>query len=117
MKKALLTLLIIPLLLCADEPSMAIHNRPLIKVNGRTISVIDVMKKMNAFIYQNYPHAINNKAMLYQFYSGNWRSTLDEMINSELMLLEAEAKEIKVSDADVREKVEERYGPNVMEKL
>ncbi len=104
-------------LLIADEPNLAIHNRPLIKINGRQISVIDVMKKMNAFIYQNYPEAVDNKAMLFQFYAGNWRTTLDDIINNELMLLEAETKEIKVSDGDVREEVEARYGPNIMANL
>ena len=115
--KRLLAFIFACSLLTAEEPNLAIHNRPLVKINGRQISVIDVMKKMNAFIYQNYPEAVNNKAMLFQFYAGNWRATLDDIINNELMLLEAEAKEIKVSDGDVREEVEARYGPNIMANL
>ena len=117
MKKLFAFLIAIPLLIFADDGEIAIHNRPLVKVNGKTISIIDVMKKMNAFIYTNYPHAVGNKPMLYQFYAGNWRSTLDDMINNELMLMEAETKEVKVSDGDVREEVEARFGPNIMANL
>lgn len=135
MRNYLLYLLILPLLLVADElatPSftqqvvaateqgmrdIAILNRPLIKVNGKTISQIDVIKKMNAFLYKNYPEVIGNKMPMYQYYSSSWRRTLDDIINDELMLLEAEAKEVSVTVGDVREEVEARFGPNIMESL
>lgn len=127
------TLLLIPLFLCAEinlptsfDPQAAVEqglrdiailNRPLVKVNGNQISLIDVMKKMNTFLFENYPEALGDKITMYQYYSSRWRATLDEMINNELMLLEAETKEVTVSDGDVREEVEKRFGPNIMASL
>ena len=132
-KSMIKTLLFIPILLCAEinlpttfDPQAAVEqglrdiailNRPLVKVNGNQISLIDVMKKMNTFLYEHYPEALSDNIMMYQFYSSRWRATLDEMINNELMLLEAETKEITVSDGDVREEVEKRFGPNIMASL
>jgi len=135
MRKFFVCFLILPLFLIASEvvsPSfteqaiaateqgmkdIAILNRPLIKVNGKTISQIDVIKKMNAFLYKNYPEVIGHKIPMYQYYSSSWRRTLDDIINDELMLLEAEAKEITVTVGDVREEVEARFGPNIMASL
>lgn len=132
MKKIFSLLLLIPLFACAEmqgpafDPQAAIEqglrdiailNRTLVKVNGKTISLFDVMKKMNAFLYENYPEVLGNKLTMYQYYSSRWRSTLEDMINNELMLLEAETKEITVSEGDVREEVEARFGPNIMASL
>lgn len=99
-------------------PSEVIYNnRPLVKVAGKTISLVDVIKKMNIFVHQYAPDLFDSKVSLYQFYFNSWRSTLDELINNELILLEATEKEVKVSDGDVREEMEERFGPNIMTKL
>lgn len=115
MKKLIFAVLLIPILLFSHE--IVIHNRPLVKVNGKNISLIDVVKKMNAFLYANFPDATQDQAQLYQFYNARWRQTLDDMINNELMLIEAQTREVKVSDGDVREEVEARFGPNIMAAL
>ena len=39
------------------------------------------------------------------------------MIDNELMLADADSIELKVNDSDVREKLQERFGPNVMANL
>jgi len=39
------------------------------------------------------------------------------MIDTELILADAEIKEIKISSGDVREEIEYRYGPNIMSRL
>ena len=115
MKKLFCILLVVPFLLFSHE--IVINNRPLVKVNGKNISLIDVVKKMNAFLFANFPEATHDNLQLYQYYSARWRQTLDDMINNELMLIEAETREIKVSDGDVREEVEARFGPNIMATL
>ncbi len=124
MKKIfLLTLLSIHGLLQADFPSLLqdqephhliVHNRILAKVNGQNISVIDVMKKMDLFLARNYPHVIDSKIGRYQFYSAHWYRTLQQMVDHELIMADADEKEVKVNDSNVRETMMSRFGPNMM---
>lgn len=93
---------------------IAVHNRILTKVNGKNISVLDVMKHMDVFLNRYYPQYANSKTAKYQFYSTQWRQTLQQMVDHELMVADAESREIKVSDGEVREEIQTRYGPNVM---
>ena len=98
-----------------QEPQeLLVYNRILAKVNDKTISVIDVMKKMDLFIQKYYPQFSNSKAARFQFYSAQWREYLTQMIDQELMLADAEKLEIKVTDAEVREELLNRFGPNIM---
>ena len=107
-----------PSLISQEEPEdLIIHNRILAKVNGKTISVIDVVKKMDLFLQKNYPHLADSKVARYQFFSAQWKDYLVQMIDSELMLVDAERLEIKVSDAEVREEILSRFGPNIMPAL
>ena len=102
-----------------DENSadLIIHNRILAKVNEKIISVIDVMKRMDLFLQKNYPHLANSKMARYQFYSSQWRDYLSQMIDTELMLVDAEKLELKVAEAEVREEILNRFGPNIMPTL
>lgn len=97
-----------------QEPQLTIHNAILAKVNGNTISVLDVMKKMDLIFHRAYPQFIDNKAARYQFYVASWERVLNDMVNTELMLADAKDKEIKLSDGEVREEMETRFGPNIM---
>jgi hypothetical protein len=107
----------LPFLGNAQPSSIFVNNRILATVNGKTISVIDVMKKMDVFLNRVYPQAADSPNVLYQFYSTHWRETLEQMIDAELILLDSEGKDMKVSDSDVRESIQERFGPNVMANL
>ena len=101
-----------------DEPKhLIVNNRILAKVNGKTISVVDVMKKMDVFLNRAYPQYAESKSARYQFYTAQWRNTLTQMIDNELILADAESIELKVNDSDVRETLQERFGPNVMANL
>lgn len=100
-----------------NEPRLVINNRPLAKINRKVISLYDVVKKMNLFLYEYYPDYKVTAVDLFQFYTARWEATLDDMIADELVLLDAEQKEIKVSDGEVREALEERFGPNIMSNL
>jgi len=135
MKKMLLCLLLLPfsLSLSAEEyspvtssfsgpsnqrePQIIINNTPLAKINGKIISLIDVVKKMDLFLYEYDPNLKLSAAEKVQFYMGRWSETLEEMICNELVLLDAQQKEIKVSDGEVREELEDRFGPNIMSNL
>ncbi len=101
-----------------EEPGeLVVYNRILAKVNGKTISIVDLMKKMDLFIQKYYPHLADSKIARYQFYSSQWRDYLSQMIDNELMIADAEKLEVKVTDAEVREEILSRFGPNIMPAL
>ena len=100
-----------------NESSIVINNYALAKVNGKVISLLDVVKKMDLFLYEFDASLKLSNAEKIQFYTSRWEETLEEMICSELSLLEAEQKELKVSDGQVREELERRFGPYIMENL
>lgn len=101
----------------SQNQKIAVQNTILSQVNGRTISVLDVKKKMDLVFYQNYPQLAESSQARYQFYQTSWRRVLMEMIDNELILADAQDKEIKLTDGEVREAIEERFGPNVVETL
>ncbi len=101
----------------SNEPRLMINNRLLAKINGKVISLYDVVKKMDLFLYEYYPDFTSTSVEKYQYYMSRWEGTLDDMINDELVLMDAEQKEIKISDGEVREDLEERFGPNIMSNL
>ncbi|MBY0529214.1 MAG: SurA N-terminal domain-containing protein [Rhabdochlamydiaceae bacterium] len=105
------------LLTAENHESLIVYNRILAKINDKTLSVIDVMKKMDLFLQRNYPELVDSKVARFQFYSSQWRDTLAQMIDQELMIADAERLELKVSDAEVREEMLERFGPTIMATL
>ncbi len=98
-------------------PSFVINNRPLIRINGKVISLMDVVKKMDLIIYEHFPDTKNSPVRLFQFYTSQWKPTFEDMVFHELTLADGEAKEIKISDGDVREEMEKRFGPNIITNL
>lgn len=104
-------------LVAANEPEIAVNNRILCRVNGKALSVMDVMKKMDVYIAKAYPELIDNPTARYQFFSTNWKHVLTQMVDNELILADAKKMELKVTDAEVRETLYERFGPNIMPAL
>ncbi len=90
------------------------QNTILTQVNGTTLSILDVRKKLDVAFHQSYPQLIDSTAARFQFYQNSWRHACLELIDHELMLADAEDREIKVTDGEVREELENRFGPNVM---
>lgn len=103
-----------PELAYPSDQKIGFQNSILCKVHGNTISMMDVKKKMDLLFHQNYPKLTESNQARFQFYEASWRQVLLEMIDNELILAAAEDKEIKVSDGEVREEVESRFGPNVL---
>ncbi len=99
------------------EPKLMIHNRILVTVMDKPISVLDVVKKMNVILEQHYPEYKNLPEAKFQFYSQQWKSTLKQMIDTELMLKDAEKLELKITDSEIREQIHLRFGPNIMKSL
>ncbi len=126
MKTLLAFLLVLsPLAIRADLPypsmeepeELIVNNRILANVHGKAFSVIDVMKQMDVFLKRYYPQYLGSKVARYQYYSENWKRTLDDMINNELIMADADGKDLKISDSEIRETLQERFGPNVLSTL
>lgn len=98
----------------SDDQKIAIQNSILAKVNGNTISLIDVKKKMDLAFHQHYPHLEHSAQARYQFYESSWKHVLMEMIDQQLILVDAEEKNIPLTDGEIREEMENRFGPNIM---
>jgi hypothetical protein len=108
-------------LLAADLPlvdfqsgaQVAVNNAILAQVQGHSISVVDVKKRLDLLLHDHYPQFEQSAEARFQYYSASWKNVLDELINQELILADAEEKEIKLSDGEIREELEKRFGPSV----
>ncbi|MBI5345645.1 MAG: SurA N-terminal domain-containing protein [Chlamydiae bacterium] len=96
------------------DSKIMIKNRVLVKVNDTTISMVDVMKKMDIAFLRAFPDLSNSSQAKFQFYTTGWRQMLNEMVNTELILADAQKKELQINDSEIREEIENRFGPNVI---
>ncbi|MES2199182.1 MAG: SurA N-terminal domain-containing protein [Chlamydiota bacterium] len=106
-----------PNLFPEENKRLIIQNRILVKVGDTTISVLDVVKKMEVFLNKHYPQYADSLPAKYQYFSTQWRDMLFQMIDHELILLDADKMELKITDSEVRETLFEKFGPNVMNTL
>lgn len=93
---------------------IAVNNRILATVNGKAITVMDVMKKMDMVFYRQYPQYVSSKSARYQFYMMSWKQVLQDLIDKELLLADAEESKLAVSNGDVRQEMETVFGPNII---
>jgi len=100
-----------------DEPEILANNRVLATVNGKAITVMDVMKKMDVFFARTYPELAKSPASRVQFFQQSWKQTLNQMVDQDLILADAEKMEMKITEGDIREEIHARFGPNVMASL
>lgn len=101
----------------AASGNIAVNNRVVAKVNGKAISVIDLMKKMDLIFYREYPQYSAITEARYQFYESNWGPVLQELVDKELITADAEENKIPASAADVRQEMETLFGPNIINNL
>ncbi len=62
-----------------------INNRVLLKVNGKSLSVFDVVKKLDILFYKQLPEHISSPVIRYQFYVTNWRTVFDSLVDEALI--------------------------------
>jgi hypothetical protein len=79
--------------------------------------MLDVVKQMDVFLSEHYPQYLDSEPAKMQFYTTQWKATLQRMVDQELMMADAASREVKATDAEVREEIQNRYGPNVMGSL
>lgn len=123
--KSLFLILLLPTLLfstMADKLFMAnedhlqiiVNNRVVAQVNGKAITVIDVMKRMDILFLRQFPEYTHSVSARYQFYQTSWKRILSELIDKELILADAQEMKMEVSSGDVRQEMEELFGPNII---
>ena len=118
--KLLTIVLFLPLTVSAasalfrNEPKIKIHNRILVKVNGKSITTFDLAKKMDLSFYRQYPQFLDSPAARLQYYNQGWKVTLDDMVIEELILADAKESKITANAGDVRQMLEEQFGPNII---
>lgn len=101
----------------ADELRIMVNNRILAKVNGKAISVIDLMKKMDMLFYNQFPEYTSSTEARFQFYQANWKHVLTEMVDKELIMADATENKLQVNHGDVRQEMERMFGPNIITNL
>lgn len=99
------------------KPELIVNNRVLLKVNGKPISVMDLVKKMDLVFYREYPQYVESPEARFQFYQMGWKQVLQEFIDRELILADAEEMKMPVSNGDVRVELEQLFGPQVVVNL
>jgi hypothetical protein len=100
-----------------ESATILINNRILARINGKTISTYDVAKKMDVLFYNQFPEYLSIPEARHQFYQMNWRPVLEELINKELILADAEEHKVEVTGGDTRQEMESLFGPNVHDNL
>ncbi len=99
------------------EQHIVVNNRVLAKVNGKAISVVDVLKKMDTLFYRQFPEYTSSAPARFQFYNVNWKHVLNDLIDQELILADAEEHKMPLSNGDVRQEMENHFGPNIIANL
>jgi len=120
MFRYLLVFLIGMTFLRAEETSgktIAVDNRVLAAVRGQVITVVDVMKKLDMLFYQQFPQYRGSTEAKFEFYKSNWKRVFEDLVDRQLVLAWAEERKYHVSNGELREELEQMFGPNVMMNL
>lgn len=125
-----LKFLIIPFLLTAAAPDIdpfllqkddhlkiIVNNRVLADVHGKAITLMDAVKRMDILFLKQFPEYTQSVNARYQFYQANWKRILEELIEKELVLADSVEVKMDVSGADVRQEMENLFGPNIIMNL
>lgn len=101
----------------SDNAHIEVNNRVLAYVNGKAITVVDVMKKMDMVFFKHFPEYTSSPHARFQYYQINWKSTLQELIDKELILADALENKVPLTQGDVRQEMETLFGPNIIANL
>lgn len=106
-----------PFLFASNKPAIKVHNRILIHVKGKTITVRDVQKKMDVIFQREFPEYANIPEARLQFYTAQWRFVLKDMVDRALIMADAERMEIKISSGDIKQEMHELFGRDLNKAL
>ncbi|CAF23120.1 unnamed protein product [Candidatus Protochlamydia amoebophila UWE25] len=100
-----------------EESKIFINNRILARINGKPISAYDLVKKMDVTFYKQFPQYLSSTEARYQYYQFSWKYALEDLINKELILADAQESKVEVTSGDVRQEMELMFGPNIIASL
>lgn len=98
-------------------PQLRVHNRILCSVLGKPISVLDVQKALEIQFFVSFPEHRDHPQAKFEFMMVRWKDVLSDLINRELVLADAEDRDLKVVDGDVREEMIRRFGADLVPAL
>lgn len=101
----------------SEKVQIFAHNRPLFKIHGKTLSLLDVQKFMDLTLFERAKDVYENPVQRYHYYMQNWKWALQEMIYAELMLMEAEELKIELTNGEVHAEVDSRFGKDIYKVL
>src|SRR5665647_380424 len=81
-----------------DNVHILVNNRVLAKVNGKAISVIDVMKKMDVLFFRQFPQYTSSVPARFQYYQANWKNVVKDIVDKELILADAAENTLPVTN-------------------
>lgn len=99
------------------DNQIIVNNRILLQIQDKPITVMDVVKKMDLYFYQQFPLLVNTAQARYEFYMMNFQPVLASLINDFLIVADAKEKEVETTDGDVREEMEKLFGPEVVKNI
>lgn len=99
------------------KAEIVFDNRPLARVAETTISLRDLIREMDLFLYTRHPDAFSNEEARCHFYQSHWKEYLEEQIHLELLKLEALEMKLEISPSQVNEEIVSRYGSDWVVRL
>jgi hypothetical protein len=100
-----------------EDFEILFENKLLAQVNGKPVTVFDVMKKMDLMFYRQYPQYVDSKQARFQFYQMSWKHVLQDLVEKELMMADAMNSKMEVTSSEVRQELERSFGPNIISNL
>jgi len=99
------------------EFDILVQNRVVAQVNGKPITALDVIKRMDLLFYRQFPEYMSSRSARYQYYEMNFEQIKQELIDRELMRADAMEMKIDISPSDVRQELEVTFGPDIISNL
>ncbi len=100
-----------------DDGVIFVNNRVLVLVEETPITTMDLKKRLDYLFAREYPQFVTSPAARMEFYKISWRSVLEEQIQKHLIQADGKEMKIEISAGDVRQAMEEQFGPNVIANL
>lgn len=99
------------------QSDITFSNSILAKISGKAISALDIKKRLDFVFNRQFPDLSSSPSARYEFYLVNWKHVLKETIDREMILADSKDKKLPVSDGDIRQELEDLFGPNVVETI
>ena len=106
-----------PLLFHEPKAHIEVNNRVLATVAGAPITTVDLMKAMDLSFYRQYPEYASSNGARHQYYLTTWKATLKDLIDKQLVLADAADTKLDVGSKEIRQEIEEQFGPNIIANL